>query len=164
VQGYVEPPCALGKLLEHLKLKYGNPPVMIHENGRPLFDYLWHIDVSLWEFHRKISRWKEKKRNEKPKLSSTTWLLLLHVLSCFLRTSWHWHMNWNAKHVDLCKTKAKTWKISCFMIQDTETSPRSLARSSMMMTTDQSSCKITWKFYTCPYGLYISLHIYGVCL
>ncbi|KAM0838762.1 hypothetical protein ACQ4PT_060749 [Festuca glaucescens] len=31
--GYVEPPCALGKLLEHLKLKYGNPPVMIHENG-----------------------------------------------------------------------------------------------------------------------------------
>jgi beta-glucosidase len=28
-------PWALGKLLEHLKLKYGNPPVMVHENGRP---------------------------------------------------------------------------------------------------------------------------------
>lgn len=26
-------PWALGKLLEHLKLKYGNPPVIIHENG-----------------------------------------------------------------------------------------------------------------------------------
>jgi len=26
-------PWALGKLLEHLKFKYGNPPVMIHENG-----------------------------------------------------------------------------------------------------------------------------------
>ncbi|XP_051188791.1 beta-glucosidase 32 isoform X3 [Lolium perenne] len=32
-EGYAEPPCALGKLLEHLKVKYGNPPVMIHENG-----------------------------------------------------------------------------------------------------------------------------------
>ncbi|KAF7059845.1 hypothetical protein CFC21_066698 [Triticum aestivum] len=26
-------PWALGKLLDHLKIKYGNPPVMIHENG-----------------------------------------------------------------------------------------------------------------------------------
>jgi beta-glucosidase len=26
-------PWALGKMLHHLKLKYGNPPVMIHENG-----------------------------------------------------------------------------------------------------------------------------------
>ncbi|KAF0914116.1 hypothetical protein E2562_026512 [Oryza meyeriana var. granulata] len=26
-------PWALGKLLDHLKLKYGNPPVIIHENG-----------------------------------------------------------------------------------------------------------------------------------
>ncbi|XP_047061053.1 beta-glucosidase 32-like isoform X2 [Lolium rigidum] len=26
-------PWALGKLLDHLKLKYGNPPIMIHENG-----------------------------------------------------------------------------------------------------------------------------------
>ncbi|KAM3258829.1 hypothetical protein ACQJBY_050547 [Aegilops geniculata] len=26
-------PWALGRLLDHLKLKYGNPPVMIHENG-----------------------------------------------------------------------------------------------------------------------------------
>lgn len=28
------PPWALGKLLEHMRLNYGNPPVMIHENGR----------------------------------------------------------------------------------------------------------------------------------
>jgi len=35
VQGRIEsPPWALGKLLEHLKVKYGNPPVVIHENGR----------------------------------------------------------------------------------------------------------------------------------
>ncbi|XP_037442612.1 beta-glucosidase 32-like isoform X1 [Triticum dicoccoides] len=26
-------PWALGKLLDHLKLKYGNPPILIHENG-----------------------------------------------------------------------------------------------------------------------------------
>jgi len=32
---YERAPWALGKLLEHLKLKYGNPPVMIHENGYP---------------------------------------------------------------------------------------------------------------------------------
>ncbi|KAM0854297.1 hypothetical protein ACQ4PT_050523 [Festuca glaucescens] len=33
VQDNVQSPWALGKLLEHLKLKYRNPPVMIHENG-----------------------------------------------------------------------------------------------------------------------------------
>ncbi|RCV12447.1 hypothetical protein SETIT_2G270500v2 [Setaria italica] len=33
-EGRVEsPPWALGKLLEHLKVNYGNPPVVIHENG-----------------------------------------------------------------------------------------------------------------------------------
>ncbi|XP_066397533.1 beta-glucosidase 32-like [Miscanthus floridulus] len=33
-EGRIEsPPWALGKLLEHLRLNYGNPPVMIHENG-----------------------------------------------------------------------------------------------------------------------------------
>jgi len=33
-EGRIEsPPWALGKLLEHLKVKYGNPPVVIHENG-----------------------------------------------------------------------------------------------------------------------------------
>ncbi len=28
---------SLGKVLNHLKLEYGNPPVMIHENGRSEF-------------------------------------------------------------------------------------------------------------------------------
>ncbi|CAM0952368.1 unnamed protein product [Alopecurus aequalis] len=32
-EGDVESPWALGELLEHLKLKYRNPPVMIYENG-----------------------------------------------------------------------------------------------------------------------------------
>uniref|UniRef100_A0A453LAB0 4-hydroxy-7-methoxy-3-oxo-3,4-dihydro-2H-1,4-benzoxazin-2-yl glucosidebeta-D-glucosidase n=1 Tax=Aegilops tauschii subsp. strangulata TaxID=200361 RepID=A0A453LAB0_AEGTS len=33
-EGHLEyAPWALGRLLDHLKLKYGNPPVMIHENG-----------------------------------------------------------------------------------------------------------------------------------
>ncbi|OEL29194.1 Beta-glucosidase 32 [Dichanthelium oligosanthes] len=33
-EGPIEsPPWALGKLLEHLKVSYGNPPVVIHENG-----------------------------------------------------------------------------------------------------------------------------------
>ncbi|CAD6218576.1 unnamed protein product [Miscanthus lutarioriparius] len=33
-KGRIEsPPWALGKLLEHLRLNYGNPPVMFHENG-----------------------------------------------------------------------------------------------------------------------------------
>ncbi|RLM86663.1 putative inactive beta-glucosidase 33 isoform X2 [Panicum miliaceum] len=33
-EGHIEsPPWALGKLLEHLKVNYGNPPVVIHENG-----------------------------------------------------------------------------------------------------------------------------------
>lgn len=27
-------PWSLSKLLEHLKLNYGNPPVWIHENGK----------------------------------------------------------------------------------------------------------------------------------
>ncbi|CAN6167615.1 unnamed protein product [Urochloa humidicola] len=34
IEGGIEsPPWALGKLLEHLKVNYGNPPVVIHENG-----------------------------------------------------------------------------------------------------------------------------------
>ncbi|CAN6182926.1 unnamed protein product, partial [Urochloa humidicola] len=33
-EGRIEsPPWALGKLLEHLKVNYGNPPVVIHEKG-----------------------------------------------------------------------------------------------------------------------------------
>ncbi|KAF8780845.1 hypothetical protein HU200_000795 [Digitaria exilis] len=33
-EGRIEsPPWALGKLLDHLKVNYGNPPVFIHENG-----------------------------------------------------------------------------------------------------------------------------------
>jgi beta-glucosidase len=35
MQGRIEShPWALGKLLEHLKVNYGNPPVVIHENGK----------------------------------------------------------------------------------------------------------------------------------
>ncbi|VAI34484.1 hypothetical protein VPH35_091281 [Triticum aestivum] len=31
-------PWALGKLLDHLKLKYGNPPILIHENGKIVYE------------------------------------------------------------------------------------------------------------------------------
>jgi beta-glucosidase len=35
MQGQFETaPWSLRKLLEHLKLNYGNPPVWIHENGK----------------------------------------------------------------------------------------------------------------------------------
>jgi beta-glucosidase len=38
VQGHNEyVPWALGKLLDHVKLKYGNPPIMIHENGKKIY-------------------------------------------------------------------------------------------------------------------------------